>query len=68
MTGLEWVSFTLGAIIMATGINETTKQALGDDMAHLSIWRWMAVYLLAVSPFVAVGAPLVWLGSLAVSR
>lgn len=52
-----------GVIIMASGVWETTRQALSDDLTHLSLRRWTAVWLLGIAPFVAIAAPLIWLGA-----
>jgi hypothetical protein len=68
MTGLEMISFILGVSLMFAGIAETTKQALAPDSSHLSLRRWALVYLLAILPFVVVAAPLIWLGTPAVTR
>lgn len=68
MKGLELCALILGTTVLVAGVWETTKQVLADDMPHLSLPRWCAVYALAVVPFVTVGLPLIWLGAPALTH
>lgn len=67
MKGLELVSVVLGVIVMLSGVLECTRQILTVDTAA-STRRQLAVYGLAVAPWVLAGGLLVWAGSAAVVR